>query len=209
MAGRVAPSRMVQIFGAEQPPSLAGMLKLMVFALATAFARLMASRRVQSSAPHTPSSRSAVRVTIKFGPLCAGSSASKAPLSQCEPCVRSFPRWSRLLTGAATQTASSPASIAALPAPSAIVHVGPPLLASAWRLICPVVLVVALSHEPSLSRLWLSALSVPGLTQSPPDGLLATMLFLSGAVPALKRPPPLAALLPLTVLLATFSVPAL
>ena len=53
------------------------------------------------------------------------------------------------------------------------------------------------------------AIAAMRLTQSPPDGLLATMLFLSVAVPTLNSPPPVAALLPLTVVLATFSVPAL
>ena len=134
-------------------------------------------------------------------------------MSQCGPCGRLMPRWSLPLTGAAAQTASSPASMAALVAPSAIVCVGPPLLASDWRLICPAVLVVALSHEPSLSRLWLSAVSVPLLVQSPPL-LLATRLFLSVALaPAvlLKIPPPLLllALLPLTVLLFTCTVASL
>ncbi len=38
-----------------------------------------------------------------------------------------MPRWSRLLTGAAAQMASFPASIAALPGPSCIVSVGPTL----------------------------------------------------------------------------------
>jgi hypothetical protein len=43
---------------------------------------------------------------------------------------RTNPRWSRLLMGGAVQTVSSPALIAGLPASSAMVCVGPPLLAS-------------------------------------------------------------------------------
>src|SRR5215470_186333 len=42
---------------------------------------------------------------------------------------RTKPRWSRLFTGAAAQTVSSPALIAGLPGRSAIVCVGPPLSA--------------------------------------------------------------------------------
>src|SRR5205807_4392353 len=43
---------------------------------------------------------------------------------------RSYPRWSRLFTGGAEQTVSSPALIAGLPGSSAMVCVGPPLFAS-------------------------------------------------------------------------------
>src|SRR5438034_5935400 len=44
---------------------------------------------------------------------------------------RTNPRWSRLFTGGAAQTVSSPALIAGLPDSSAMVCVGPPLFASA------------------------------------------------------------------------------
>jgi hypothetical protein len=50
---------------------------------------------------------------------------SNAPMSQCGPCGRATPRWS-----AAGQSASLPASIAGLPAASAIVGVGLPLSCS-------------------------------------------------------------------------------
>src|SRR5439155_27249279 len=183
-------------------------LNVMLSAPPCALAALIASRRVQSATPQMPSSWSAARVTMKLGPLCAGSSASYAPLSQCTPCVRNRPRWSRLLTGAAAHTASSPASMAALLTPSAIVHVGPPLLAREPRLGSPKV------PTQLLSVLGQRRLCPPSVTEpkqlSPV--LLATMVFLSVAVPPLPMPPPDAitvAVLALKVLLVAVSVPML
>src|SRR5436309_9770892 len=48
---------------------------------------------------------------------------------------RTNPRWSRLFTGGAAQTVASPLLIAGLPASSAMVCVGPPLLAPATQLL--------------------------------------------------------------------------
>src|SRR5205823_2138200 len=56
-------------------------------------------------------------------------SPSYAPMLHRSP-RRAMPRWSMSLTGGAAQAVGSPVSSAALPAPSAIVCVGPPLLAS-------------------------------------------------------------------------------
>src|SRR5438552_1481563 len=196
MAGKVAKSVIVPLT-----------LNVMLSAPPCALAVLIASRRVQSATPQMPSSWSAARVTMKLGPLCAGSSASYAPLSQCTPCVRSRPRWSRLLTGAGAHTASSPASMAALPDRSAIVHVGPPLLAREPRVGSPKVPTQLLSV---LGQRRLCPPSVMTPKQLPPL-LLATMVFLRVGVPVLtKMPPPaLPALLPLKVLLLTVSVPPL
>ncbi len=133
---------------------------------------------------------------------------SYAPTSHVvsAPEMRTNPRWSRLFTGAAVHTVVSPAPMATLLPPSAIVCVGPPLLASACRAICPLVAWVALPQVLSSARLWLSAVSVPKLKQSLPDVLLAMMVLWSVAVPLLARPPPLLALLPEKVLLLTVSV---
>ena len=68
-----------------------------------------------------------VTVGVAVGVKVGSCTPSNAPMSQCGPRGRVKPRWSRLLTGAAAQIASFAVSIAALPGPSAIVWVGPPL----------------------------------------------------------------------------------
>src|SRR5260221_2898257 len=114
-------------------------------------------------------------------------------MSQCAPTGRTKPRWSRLLTGAAAHTASSPASIAGLPASSAIVWVGPPLF---WR---------PLGASPA-AMLFLSPGAVNGQVESsetlcpeevrkppeqfPPEAF-ATMVFVKAREPSvLETPPP-------------------
>src|SRR5438876_263356 len=97
--------------------------------------------------------------------------------------------------------------MAALPENSAMVHVGPPLLAREPRLGSPKVPTQLLSV---LGQRRLCPPSVMTPKQLPPL-LLATMVFLRVGVPVLtKMPPPaLPALLPLKVLLLTVSVPPL
>ena len=102
------------------------------------------------------------------------------------PRRRATPRWSLPTTGAAAQMAASPAPIAALPVPRAIVWVGPPLLPRGWRSICVLVLWVAPPQVASSARSWLSAVMLP--EQSGPVEL-ATMVFVSVVVPMLMMPP--------------------
>ncbi len=73
--------------------------------------------------------------TVSCGRPAVPAGASYAPVSQWAPCGRVAPRWSFPLTGALVQVQSFPASIATLPAPRAIVRVGPPFAARAprWR----------------------------------------------------------------------------
>ena len=107
---------------------------------------------------------------------------------------RERPRWSRLFTGAAAQTAGSPASIAGLAAAhpagmpkavhKAIVCVGPPLFLSPAGSSCglvsqselPVLVAqpvpVKLQVVPS-SMLWPPSVTLPA--QLPPEVLLATI----------------------------------
>ena len=99
---------------------------------------------------------------------------------------RTKPRWSRLFTGAAAQMVSLPALTAGLPARSAMVWVGPPLLAkpagSSRGLVAG-----PTPHVPSESRLWPPSVIVP--EQFPPgwplpgELLLATIVLVTVTVP--------------------------
>ena len=124
------------------------------------------------------------------------SAASKAPTSQRASCGRATPRWSTPLTGSAAQSASEPASIATLPAFSAMVCVGPPLLASISRFSASTV-----TGAPPTSRLPLPQLvSVARLldpfaeplkpAHSPGVPLLMSVLISVGTVPVVDISPP-------------------
>jgi hypothetical protein len=124
---------------------------------------------------------------------------------------RTKPRWSRLLTGAAEQTVSSPLLIAGLNhCFSAMVCVGPPLF---WGPVgsrkgfllqneVPVVQKQPVPVKPHVvpsSMLW-----PPSMTpaQLPPEVLLATIVLVTVTGPPMAPP-----LLPEKVLLVTVSVP--
>ena len=102
---------------------------------------------------------------------------------------------------------SSPASIAGLPACSAVVWVAPPLFASGPRLM--LLLTVALPQVLSSARLYASAASVPlSLKQFWAGVLLPTMVLRSVSVPLpLKMPVASPALLAEKVLLVMSAVP--
>jgi hypothetical protein len=70
-----------------------------------------------------------VVVVVAGGPRESNSYAPMEQLVASDP-GRANPRWSRPFTGGAAQTVTSPALIAGLPASSAMVCVGPPLLVS-------------------------------------------------------------------------------
>src|SRR5437879_556809 len=126
---------------------------------------------------------------------------------------RTYPRWSRLFTGGAAQTVSSPALIAGLPASSATVCVGPPLLASpagsssgfVLQNEVPVVvaqLVPVKPHVVPSSMLCPPSVKVP--RQLSPEVLLARMLLTTVTVPlSVLMASPAKALLPEKVLLVT------
>src|SRR5437899_6837005 len=137
---------------------------------------------------------------------------------------RPNPRWSRLFTGGAAQTVSSPALIAGLNASSAMVCVGPPLLASpagsssgfVLQNDVPVVLAQLVPLKPQVvasSMLCPPSVKIAvipaGTPQFPPEVLLASMLFVTVRVPSLLMAPPRVALLPEKVLLVTVREPGL
>ena len=108
---------------------------------------------------------------------------------------RTTPRWSRLFTGAAAQIVSSPASMAGLPARSAIVCVGPPLFCSPagsttgfmLQNEVPVAGVQPVPVKPHVvpsSMLWPP--SATPLQQLPPEVLLAMIVLVTVASP---KPP--------------------
>ncbi len=121
--------------------------------------------------------RVGVNVGVNVGVGVPTELNSYAPIEQCVAPApgRTKPRWSRPLTGGASQMLLSPASIAALPGCSAIVCVGPPLSASAASLGLPksTAQVKSVSGHcrlprPSVIRPW----------QFSPDVLFATIVFL-------------------------------
>ncbi len=129
---------------------------------------------------------------------------------------RMAPRWSTPFTGGLTQTDSSPALTAGLPASSAMVRVGPPLFASPLASCgvvlqneLPLVLVQPVPVKPHVvpsSMLWPPSVIVPA--QLPPEVPLATMVLVTVSVPAFEMPPaPAGALLLEKVLLMTVTVP--
>src|SRR5207247_1099192 len=142
---------------------------------------------------------------------------------------RTKPRWSRLLTGGAAQTVSLPALIAGLIASSAMVCVGPPLLASpagsSSGCVVPDegrVLVVAgggpawaMAPPSPLTLLPEKVLLVTirkfKLEMAPPAVLLLLaekLLLVTVAVPPFKMaPPPKVPWLPEKLLLVTIRVP--
>src|SRR5436309_1122230 len=136
---------------------------------------------------------------------------------------RTNPRWSKLFTGGAAQTVSLPALIAGLPASSAMVCVGPPLVASPAGSSCGLVLqnevpvavaqlVPVKPHVVPSSMLCPPSVMVPPLAapQLPPEVLLATTLLTSVSAPKLLRmAPPAPVLLPEKVLLVAAAVPLL
>ena len=128
---------------------------------------------------------------------------------------RGKPRWSRLFTGGAEQTDSSPALIAGLPAESAMVRVGPPLLprpagSNEGLVLTREPLAVEKPHVEPSSRLWPPSVMTP--EQFPPEVLVAMTVLVTIAVsvpPVLRMAPPeTEALLPEKVLLVTLSGPS-
>jgi hypothetical protein len=115
-----------------------------------------------------------------------------------------------LFTGGAVQTAALPASIAGLPAWSAMVCVGPPLFAKPAGSSRGFVLLREKPHVAPSSMLWPPSVTLPA--QLPPAVLLATMVLVTVSGPglwmsSLEMLPPKVALLPVKVLLVTVSVP--
>src|SRR2546426_2699748 len=134
---------------------------------------------------------------------------------------RTYPRWSRLFTGGAAQTVSSPALIAGLIDPSAMVCVGPPLLASpagsssglVLQNEVPLVLeqpVPVKPHVAPSSMLWPPSVTVPpNITVQLPPVLSARMLLVTVAEPSLRIAPPAGAGLPEELRFVMFVVPPL
>src|SRR5438445_141357 len=117
---------------------------------------------------------------------------------------RPNPRWSRLFTGGAAQTVSSPALIAGLPASSAMVCVGPPLRWMAPPPPAPMLLL------PENVLLVTSAVPLGTRMAPPPPGaeLPEKVLLVTVSVPpSLTMAPPPRALLPEKVLLVTLTGP--
>ena len=104
-----------------------------------------------------------------------------------------------------------PVPIAALPANSASVEVGPPLFARGPRLISAEVFVVAQAKIPWDTRLLATVagevrFTVPPPAKSPPLVLLAMMVLAILRLPKLMMPPPLNAELPEKVELVTVAL---
>ena len=107
--------------------------------------------------------------------------SSTAPMSQCAPCGRAVPRWSR-----AGQAASNPASTAGLDAAGRSVSVDPPLFWSAPSCGSAVTTPpVTVPHVVSVVRsLRLCESSVPPLLHSPPPAAGVSKIVLSASTSA-------------------------
>ena len=104
-----------------------------------------------------------------------------------------------------------PVLMARLPAPKAMLKVGPPLFCRVPRLSCAVVTVVAQENEPCVTRLFAAVEGESSKTPpkiSPPLVLLAIMVLpILRVPPYFLMPPPLEAELPERVELETVAMP--
>jgi hypothetical protein len=106
-------------------------------------------------------------------------------MSQVRPSGRALPRWSLVMVDFVNTTMQTPASIAALPACSAIVWVEPPLSASPASFGSALMLGQVVSpHTKLLPPSPTDAPAVSKLKEQFPPGLLLKIVFFEMKAPA-------------------------